>query len=374
MNIAYIANIRFPTEKAHGAAIAKACEALTKVGENVTLVVPARRTHISEPALAYYGIKQSFVVRMLGTVDTVGFGKLGFWIQSGAFALSAAHFLRTNPHDVVYGRDELVLSILCMLGVQNIVWESHDGTWNAASRAMAKKALGIVVVSNGLKEFYSAQGIQPKKIYAVPNGIDLAEFAHPESKEDARVRLGLRLDKKIALYIGRLDGWKGTDTLLQASELLPNDITVACVGGEPQQIKTLQKRYPRAIFLGYRPYSELPNNQAAADVLVVPNTAKNDISVRFTSPLKLIAHLASHRPIVASDLPSIRELVGEDMAILVAPDSSEALARGIEKALQHPELADRAYVRAAALDWQMRAKGIVGFLRSRIAPTRDILS
>ncbi|MBY0293963.1 glycosyltransferase family 4 protein, partial [Patescibacteria group bacterium] len=163
-------------------------------------------------------------------------------------------------------------------------------------------------------------------------------------------------------YIGRLDGWKGTDTLLKASTKLPNDIRVAVIGGEPQQVERLRTSYPNVIFLGYRPYAELAHNQAAADVLVVPNTAKNDVSVRFTSPLKLIAHMASHRPIVASDLPSIRELVDDTSAVLVTPDSAEALAEGIQKALVQPEIAEKAYLRASELDWSARAQRILGFI------------
>lgn len=362
MTIAYIANIRFPTEKAHGAAIAKACEALTKAGEEVVLLVPARGNHLTIPALQYYGIKFSFVVRSLFSIDTVAFGKPGFWLQSFTFACSTLFSLRSTTHDVVYGRDELVLALLVLFGRKNIFWESHDGTWNIASRYVARKAQGIVVVSNGLKDFYVEHGVPAEKIYATPNGIDIAEFAHPETKEAARARLGLPQDKKIALYIGRLDGWKGTDTLLEASTLLSKDILVAMIGGEQPQIEKLKARYPKVCFLGYKPYSELANNQVAADVLIVPNTAKSDISVRFTSPLKLIAHMASHRPIVASNLPSIRELVSENSAVLVEPDNPEALAEGIQKALIQPEIAEKAFERATQLDWSTRAKNILEFI------------
>lgn len=365
MKIAYIANIRFPTEKAHGIQIAKACEALTKAGEDVVLLVPSRHTSIKEPAAQYYGLKHSFLVRTVFSFDTVGWGKVGFWLQSVTFALSARSYVRAHMPDVVYGRDELVLSILYFLGVRNIFWESHDGTWNKASRYISKHARGIVVVSNGLKDFYSEMGVPRGKILAVPNGIDLKAFSAVETKTAARARLGLPQDKKIALYIGRLDGWKGTDTLLNASTLLPDDIQVALIGGEQKQIEVLRKNYPNVLFLGYRPYSELANNQAAADVLAVPNTAKNDISVRFTSPLKLIAHMASHRPIVASDLPSIRELVDETSAVLVTPDSSKALAEGIQKALGQSSIAERAFERVKIFDWQVRAQSIIDFILSK---------
>lgn len=364
MRIWYIANIRFPTEKAHGIQIAKAAEALTQLGIEVELIVPSRRTHITAEPFSYYGIKHTYPVRKVGTLDFVFAGQLGFWIQSVTFAVAARMALRKHLNEIVFGRDELVLSVLSFCGVKNIFWESHDGTWNVFSRFIAKKAAGIVVVTEGLKDFYLEKGVSAEKIYYTPNGISLDDFAHPESKESARLRLGLPQEVQIALYIGRLDGWKGSDTLLEASRFLPESIKVAIIGGEGTQVAQLKKAYPNVFFLGFKPYSELPNNQAAADVLVVPNTAKNPISVRFTSPLKLIAHMASGRPIVASDLPSIRELVDEQSAVLVPADDPKSLALGIIEALERPEIAGRAHMRVQALDWSKRAEGIRTFISS----------
>lgn len=369
MKIDYIANIRFPTEKAHGIQIAKACEALAKLGENITLIVPTRKTPIKDAPLSYYGVQTPFPIRKLFAFDTVSFGLIGFWVESFSFAVSVLGYLRSHSHEVIFGRDELVLAILWLGGNRAIFWESHDGTWNIFSRFITKRAKGIVVVSEGLRNFYIEKGVPAEKIFATPNGIDLSKFANPESMEVSRKRLGLPLDKKIALYIGRLDGWKGVDTLLEASKLLSENIVVALIGGENAQIESLKLKYPKVIFLGFRSYSELPDNQSAGDVLIVPNTGKSDISVRFTSPLKLIAHMASKRPVVASDLPSIRELVGENEAVLVAPDDPNALAKGILKALE-PIVGGRvawgAYSKVAQLDWGIRAKAVLAFLQEKL--------
>jgi glycosyltransferase involved in cell wall biosynthesis len=101
-------------------------------------------------------------------------------------------------------------------------------------------------------------------------------------------------------------------------------------------------------------------------VLVVPNTGKDPVSVRFTSPLKLIAHMASGRPIVTSDLPSIRELVSDAEALLVEPDNPMALAEGILRALNSTvgtPLAEAAKARVEELDWSARAEGIFEFVK-----------
>lgn len=366
MRIKYVSNARLPTEKAHGAQIVKTCEALARAGHDVELIVPSRRNKLRADAFSYYGAKAAFRIQKRRTLD-LPLGRFGFLLQQCTFAISAFFHLR-GDRATVYGRDEVVLAILAMCG-RGVVWESHDGRWNGAARYLLKR-VPIVVVSQGAKDFYTGQGVPAERINVIPNGIDLERFARAESMEAARKRLDLPQEAKIAMYIGRLDGWKGSATLLEASRLLPG-VLVAVIGGEPAQVEALSKQYPRVRFFGFRPYAELPDNQAAADVLVAPNTGKDAISRQFTSPLKVLAHLASGRPLVASDLPSIRELTGTDAALLVPPDDPQALARGIERVLGEPVLAgnllQHAGKKIARFSWGARAAALAAVLRERPA-------
>src|SRR3989344_1356862 len=369
MKIFYISNARLPTEKAHGVAVMKTCEALAKAGHEVELIVPNRRNTLADDPFLYYDNKTKFPLRTLPTID-LPWGRFGFLLQEISFAVGTIFFLR-GKEGVIYSRDYMPLYVLSLSGVNRFVWESHTGAWNAAARHVAKRATGIVVISHGLKEFYVEKGMSAGKITVIPSAIELKQFANTESKEAARKRLELPQDKKIVLYIGRLDGWKGSATLLETSKLLLPEIVVCVIGGEPYQIEELKSRYPGVLFLGFRPYAELADNQAAADVLVVPNTGKDPISARFTSPLKLIAHMASVRPIVASDLPSIREIVGDDAALLVSADDSQALAGGIRKVLADDslgsKLAERALERVGHYTWDSRAESMGSILAG---PTR----
>lgn len=362
----YIANIRFPTEKAHGIQIAKTCEALLSIGEGVELWVPKRRTPITQAPKAYYGLLSELPVRRFFTLDLVPFGRFGFLAQALTFALSCALALRARK-DIIYCRDEAVLWLLSHLTGAAFVWESHDGAWNLFARRAASACKALVVVTEGAKRLYISRGVPERKIYVIRNGIDLAAFSRAESKAAARARLGLASQANVAMYIGRLDGWKGTETLLDAAERLPEDASVVIIGGEPAQVERLRGAHPRVHFLGYRPYSELANNLAAADVLVLPNTAQSGISLDLTSPLKLMAYMAAGKPIVASDIPSVRELIDESSAYLVIPDDAEALSRGIRQALSASEAevrATEARKRAASLDWSARAAQIRGILRT----------
>ena len=118
---------------------------------------------------------------------------------------------------------------------------------------------------------------------------------------------------------------------------------------------------------GYRPPSEIPLWLKAADVLVLPNSAKKDISKFYTSPMKLFEYMASKRPIVASNLPSLREILNKENAILlVEPDNPEALAQGIKQAMEDRNLVQtitqNAYDDVQNYTWEKRAEKILKFI------------
>src|SRR5262249_47305156 len=120
------------------------------------------------------------------------------------------------------------------------------------------------------------------------------------------------------------------------------------------------------------PNSQVPLQLAAADVLVLPNSGRF-AQARTTSPLKLFEYMAARRPIVATRIPAFAGLLrhGEN-AWLVAPDSPEALAPGIERALDAPSLAERlaqqAWHDVQRYTWKRRAAEILAGVGARGRP------
>ena len=185
MRILYIANIRIPTEKAHGIQIMKMCEAFSDSGHDVTLVVPRRLNHIKDGPFKYYGVKKNFKIKKLPTLDLVRFGRVGFWVQSISFAISFFLYSIPKKVDVIYSRDELPL-LLFSFFKKNIVWETHMPRDNIFSRVLIKRLKKLITISRGLKDFYFKKGVHEDKIIVAPDAVDIKKFDTDILKEEAR--------------------------------------------------------------------------------------------------------------------------------------------------------------------------------------------
>jgi len=217
---------------------------------------------------------------------------------------------------------------------------------------------GLVTITNSLKEMIKVYFDVKCPIYVIPDGVDLEKFSPKSNKPNGR---------KI-IYIGQLYLWKGIDTLIRAMEYV-KDAELHIVGGKLKGIKTLKvmaerlKCNDRITFHGHIPIEQVTEYLKHANVAIIPLTT-DPISTYFTSPLKLFEYMASKVPIVASDLPSIREiLIDKVNAVLVKPEDPKALADGIKRVLDDRKLAqrisDQAYLDVQKYTWEERAKGII---------------
>ena len=163
------------------------------------------------------------------------------------------------------------------------------------------------------------------------------------------------------------------ETLLESAAFLSDDVRIWLVGGTPEELprieRILQKTGTRAVNLvGYIPPTRIATYLAAADVLALPNSGEAAVSRYYTSPLKLFEYMAAERPIVASDLPALREIVAhEENALLVPPDDACALAAAVERLRSDVVLARRLAVNArrivASYTWEHRAMRLLDFFR-----------
>jgi glycosyltransferase involved in cell wall biosynthesis len=244
----------------------------------------------------------------------------------------------------------------------------------AREASVWRDADGYVTITRGLASELEARFGARGHLAIVPDGVRPSAG----TSLSASLRPGHR---PIVAYAGHLYPWKGVDLLLEALVDLP-EADGLIVGGHEKEpdlacVKALAEKLgiaDRVTFTGLVSPPSVPPLLARATVLVLPNPA-SAISNRFTSPLKLFEYMESGRPIVASDLPAMREVLTPDVnAVLVAPGSAAALSTGIRRVLSNPELAARLAQTAAAgvLDytWARRAERLEALLDRVIADRR----
>ncbi len=222
---------------------------------------------------------------------------------------------------------------------------------------------GILCITRGLAEKMKELFALQAPMAVVPDGVNLSFFsAFPRRAKDKKV-----------VYVGQLYPWKGTGTLVEAVPHLPGG-ELHIVGGSEERIQSLREKAARLgvagriVFHGQVSPQEVKAHLEDAAVAVLPLT-QDLISASFTSPLKLFEYMAARVPIVASDLPSTREVLTHGVnAILVPPGDPRALAESIRELLEDWALAERiaqkAFEDVQEYTWEKRAQKIIRFLRS----------
>ena len=170
-------------------------------------------------------------------------------------------------------------------------------------------------------------------------------------------------DSPIIVYTGHLYPSKGVYILAESSRYL-REAQVLIVGGTPEDLKQLQcfiqnKQLKRVVLQSYVPPYKIPLFQQAADVLVNPQ-----LGLESQCPLKIFEYMAARRPIVASDLPTLREILRhEENALLASPGEPVELARAIQRVLDNPslakKLANNSFKYVQQWTWEKRAKIII---------------
>lgn len=368
--IAYITYARMPTEKAHGLQIHKMCEAYCRQGCSVTLVVPTLKNPIKQES--YYQPQNSYKTAYLRMPDFIFLASvLGFW----AYRLNIGIFLirlliyRPSKKTLILTRTPEIAWLFKKRGY-TVVCEIHDWpqSWQEAFLFLLKEVDLLVCNSPGVaQEFNECNFLHTMVAH---NGVDVDDFQVSITKHEAKKRLSLPVDKKVVMYIGSLEGWKGVDTLLEASNNLPTQYIVVIIGGPNHRATELQKLYPKVLFLFQRPYKELPLNQKAADLLIVPNSPDSIESQKYTSPIKLFAHLLSGVPILVSRLSSMESIVSEREVYFFTAGNVTVLTEKIEEVFDNYQ---DALIRAKSAEslgktysWDRRSSEILDALYNRL--------
>ncbi len=366
MKLAYLSLLRVPTRNAHGFQIMNTCSALSTVGVEATLLVPFRSNVIKDEAFKFYNLTPSFKIQTLPALDLYFFRFVpeivSNLILKISFLISARVYLWFNNFDVVYTRESGAGLLF-----KNFVFEVHMPEQFGFSGFKPKK---LVVINNYIKERFLKLGFSEENILVSPDAVDLEKFFEIK-KEEARKKLGLSQDKKMVLYWGNFKSWKGVDTLAEAARFLP-ELSIYLIGGtkdsDIERIKNKVRGLNNVLVEGFKDQSEAPYYMASADVLVLPNTAHDENSQYFTSPLKLFEYMAAEKPIVASDLPSLREIIDAESAIFFTPDDPQSLAESIRSIIDDggraSKISKNARMKVENYTWIKRAQDLKNFIKN----------
>lgn len=372
----YLSSGRIPTEKANGLQIVQMCHAFTSHVREVLLMVPKRKNLIAQDVFSYYHLPPTFHILYLSVWDLVDWGKIAYIFHRLMYAVTAARWItRQKEPATIYARDHYTAGLLCFLGLRNIFWEAHEGNAGPLIRYLLSHAAGIICISEGVKNALQKQTfVSETRFLVAPDGVDMEEYANLPEKSVCRERVGMRNDQRILLYTGHLYEWKGVHTLAEAARLLPPEIQVWFLGGTEEDIRLFQERYKdvkNVTCLGHVDHARVAEYQRAADVVVLPNSAKSSLSKHYTSPLKLFEYMASGTPILATDIPSLREILDDETAAWCPPDDPKEMAEALQKICLSYDQAEKraasAMARIHAYDWQNRAKSILAFIDKRLS-------
>ncbi|KND48430.1 MAG: teichuronic acid biosynthesis glycosyltransferase TuaC [Parcubacteria bacterium C7867-005] len=377
MKLIYIANIRLPTEKAHGIQIMEMCSAFVQSGADLTLVIPNRKNSIKEDPFGFYQIKTRFHIVRLPVID-FGSSYLAFLLTTLTFFISLFFFLlfKKGKDTVLYTRGEVALALVYLFPKKIFFWETHSKADNMERyKKVIDRASGVVTVTKYYgEELIKDFGLPREKLIVESDAADVEKFDISITKIEAQQKLGLPTDKKIVLYKGHLYDRKGAHTLAQAAPLLRKDnIICVFIGGTEEDVVSFKERFGKeenVLILGNRPRQETPFYQKASDILVIPNSAKEDNSVFYTSPIKLFSYMAGKLPIVASDLPSLREILNEENAVFFKPDDAKDLAEKIQKVFSDDkmaqQIANKAFLDVQDHTWVKRGQRIIDFMKNSL--------
>ncbi len=358
MRIVCISDVQLTSPRAHAINVIKTTGGFHRLGHDVRFLCSALDTSGeagTQPPIDHRALSRA--LHDLGEPDLrVECGPIdrrhpGDPRRCLAFAAWAAGRARALEAELVYTRDFASASACLDAGIRTII-ESHAyiGDMNPLLQACleasnrARNPMTIATISQRLRAHYIDRTAAPSRVHVVPDGVDLDLFTRPERLPPSP----LAGPGPHVVYAGHLYDYKGIPAIIASAERLPA-ASFHLVGGLPEDIaRAVQaieaKGLQNVTVHGRVPHAAVPPYLWHADVLLLPPSAREP-SKDWTSPVKLAEYCASGASIVATDIPALRDWLGDDV-YWCAPDDGADLARAIDAALQEGTAARAA--RAAA--------------------------
>jgi L-malate glycosyltransferase len=156
------------------------------------------------------------------------------------------------------------------------------------------------------------------------------------NKLEFKDEFNISKNKPIILFIGNIIKRKNVATILDAKKLIKSDCVVVVVGDGPLLNKLKEKvdkeNIDDVIFTGAR--NDIPNIIQSSDLLILPSYSES-------FGLVLIEALACEKPVIGSNVGGIKEIITEDVGLLIEPRDSKSLAKAVDSILSNEELREK---------------------------------
>lgn len=210
-----------------------------------------------------------------------------------------------------------------------------DPFLGAAERFVASTAQLVVAISDGAAEMAYSSGASPNAVAVVPNGVDVRDV---DRSLDELVP-SHHVDPNLIGWVGSFGVWHGAEMLVRALHKLPSNIRLLMIGegSKRRECESLAESLgisKRIEWTGSLPHPEALRRLAACAVLASPHVPMTQRTF-FGSPTKIFEYMALGRPIVASRLAQIGEILEDGRtARLVTPGDADELADGLADVLR----------------------------------------
>jgi glycosyltransferase involved in cell wall biosynthesis len=367
MRIAAISNSRVPSSTANSIQAMKVCDALVQAGNHVRLIAPRETQEATWGDLArHYGLKNEFPVEWLPSRR--GMRRLDFILSSRAAA-------RRHNADLIYTWLPQTAALEAWAG-RPVVLEMHAdvagrmGAWWLRQFWTSRCGRLLVTTAALRKALERSTGMRfpNDAVQIAPNGVDLDRYLDLPSAEEARTQLHLPEELTIG-FTGHFYAGRGIDLLYELAQALPT-VRFLWVGGTPDAVDMWRENVRRAeltnvTLTGFVENSRLPLYQAACEVLLMPYSSSIAASsgqeiAEVINPMKMFEYMAVGRPIISADLPAIREVLNDSLAVYCPPGDVGAWKSAVVALASDPDrraaLAQNARGEVEKYTWVRRAR------------------
>lgn len=379
MNVYYITFALFPAKSAHTLHMMKLCEAFAENGHNVFLIIPNHKDRRFKKDIetgvtnlyVFYNVKMNFKIIEISLFPYRGWKYL--------FPYMALKHISDFNNSVVYTRHTEIATVSALAGIKIFI-EYHHANINGKqiqkfySKILYKisKLQKIVLISYALKDAFIQKGFNGNKLIVIPDASSI-----PNTEEF--IRFNQSPNQLSVGYVGSLYIGKGMEIITQIANKLPYAI-FHIIGGIESDIEkwreiAVKKNLDNILFHDFVKQGDLSKYINSLQICLLPNQknvsflGNRHINISdYTSPLKMFDYMAHGKPIIASNLPVLREVLNDTNAVFCDPENVEEWVDAINMLANNPQLREKLGKKAFEdfkenYTWKIRAERILNSLK-----------